>query len=160
MPDFSGTAAPTPHCILLSGNPQYPQQALAAAAITPGHLVEIISGGTIRKHATADGNALPAFAIENVTPDRTVTTQAIDIAYATGETVKWMIASQGDMVYAWLPASAAAIVAGDFLASNGDGTLHKAVTGATFVECLVGQASEAVNNSAGGTPVRIRVRAL
>ncbi len=36
----------------------------------------------------------------------------------------------------------------------------KAVTGTTFVECLVGQAAEPVNNSAGGTPARIRVRAL
>jgi hypothetical protein len=64
------------------------------------------------------------------------------------------------LVYAWLPASAAAIVAGDFLASNGDGTLHKAVTGATFLEAIVAQSTEAVNNSAGGTPVRLRVRSV
>lgn len=160
MPDFSGISATTPHCILLAGNPQYPSQALAAAAITPGHLVEIVSGGGIRKHGTVDGNAMPAFALENVTPDRTVATQAIDTPYSTGETVKWMIARPGDLVWAWVPASAAAIVAGDFLASNGDGTLHKAVTGATFVECLPAQAAEAINNSAVGTPSRIRVRAL
>jgi hypothetical protein len=160
MPDFSGVAVTTPHCILLSGNPIYAQQTQAAAAITPGHLVEIVSGGGIRRHGTADGNALTAWALENVTPDRTVATQAIDTPYATGETVKWMIARPGDMIYAWVPASASAIVAGDFLASNGDGTLHKAVTGSTFLEAIVGQAVEAVNNSAGGTPARIRVRSV
>jgi len=158
MPDFSGATAVTPHCILLAGNPQFPQELPCSAAITPGHLVEI-NAGLLRKHATADGNASPAFAREELTPNRTVTTQAIDTPYPSGDTVQWMICRPGDLVYAWVPASAAAIVAGDFLASNGDGTLHKAVTGSTFLEAIVATAAEAVNNSAVGTPSRIRVRA-
>ena len=157
MPDFSGVAVSKPHCILLAGNPQFPQELPCSAAITPGHLVEIASG-LLRRHATADGNAMTAFAREEQTPNRTVVTEAIDTPYPAGDTVQWMITRPGDLVYAWLPASAAAIVAGDFLASNGDGTLHKAVTGATFLEAIVATAAEAVNNSAGGTPVRIRVR--
>jgi hypothetical protein len=158
MPDFSGAAVIKPHTILLAGNPQRPQELPCSAAITPGHLVEI-SSGQLRKHATADGNASPAFALEQLTPDRTVATAAIDTPYPSGDTVQWAIGRPGDLFYAWVPASAAAIVAGDFLASNGDGTLHKAVTGSTFLEAIVATAAEAVNNSAGGTPARIRVRA-
>src|ERR1043166_898480 len=112
MPDFSGATAVTPHCILLAGNPQFPQELPCSAAITPGHLVEI-NAGLLRKHATADGNASPAFAREELTPNRTVTTQAIDTPYPSGDTVQWMICRPGDLVYAWVPASAAAIVAGD-----------------------------------------------
>jgi len=171
MPDFSGAAVVTPHTVLLAGNPQYPQQAQAAAAITPGHLVELTSTGTIQKHSTASGNALPAFALENVTPDRTVATQAIDTPYAVGETVKWMVARPGELVYAWLPISAAAIVTGDFLVSNGDGSLKKganqavnesgSATYTVFARAIVAQAAESVNNSANTTTaVRIRVRVV
>jgi hypothetical protein len=151
--------AETPHTVLLSGNPQYFQEIPCSAAITPGHLVEIASGA-LRVHATADGNAAPWFAIEQKTPNRAVITEAIDTPYPSGDTVQWIGARPGDMVYAWVPASAAAIVAGDYLASNGDGTLHKAITGGTFLRAIVAQAAEAVNNSAVGVPARIKVRAL
>lgn len=159
MPDFSGATVIKPHTILLAGNPQRPQELVCSAAITPGHLVEI-SSGQLRVHGTADGNAMPAFALEELTPNRTVTTQAIDTPYPSGDTVQWAIGRPGDMFYALVPQSAAAIVAGDFLASHGNGCLHKAVTGATFLEAIVAQAAEAVDNSAGATAARIRVRAL
>lgn len=160
MPDFSGITAVTPHTVLLSGDPKTPQQLLSSEAITPGHLVEI-AAGALRKHGTSNGNTAPMWAVENVTPDRTVpVAQALDKAYASGETVHWIITEPGDMVYAFVPASAVAIVAGDYLASNGDGCLHKAVTGATFLRAIVAQAAEALDNSAVGTPSRIRVRSL
>lgn len=159
MPDFSGQPVITPHVVLLSGNPQYPQQALSSGTMTPGDLINVSTTGALVKHATAEGNAIPAFADVNVTPDRETTTQAIDVPYASGETVKWIICRPGDMVYAWLPAAAAAIVAGDFLASNGDGSLRKLGT-ATNSEAVIGQAAESVNNSTGASRVRIRVRAM
>jgi hypothetical protein len=149
-----------PHTILLAGNPQYPQELLSSAAITPGHLVEI-NAGALRKHATADGNAMAAFAMENKTPDRTVATEPIDTPYGVGETVHWIIARPGDLVYAWVATSAAAIVAGDFLASDGAGGLKKATgTSTSAFRSIVAQAAEAKDNSAGGTPARLRVRAL
>jgi len=156
-----------PHTILLSGSPIYPQEKVASESITPGHLVEFVlaggDAGQLRRHAVAGGNAAPAFAFQSLTPDRTVATEAIDTPYADGETMRWIIARPGDMVYAWLPASAAAIVTGNKLISNGDGTLKIAgTTAATEAtsNAVVAEAAEAVNNSAGGTPVRIRVRAL
>lgn len=175
MPDYSGATVVTPHAVLLSGNPIYPQQALANAAITPGHLVEQMTTGNLRVHATAVGNALPAFADVNVTPDRTVSTQANALAYSAGETVKWMIGRPGDIVYAWLPTSATAVAIGDFLTSNGDGALRKLVSAtqavneagtATYTVTqltnnIVAQAAEAVDNSANTTTaVRIRVRVV
>lgn len=160
MPDFSGVTAVTPHTILLSGNPQYFQEAPSSEAITPGHLVELASTGLLRKHSTSNGNAESFFAIEEKTPNRAVATQAIDTPYPSGDTVQWIGARKGDMVYAWVPASAAAIVIGDYLASNGDGTLHKAVTGGTFLTAIVAQAASAIDNSAVGVPARIKVRAV
>jgi hypothetical protein len=154
-----------PHVILLSGNPIYPQEKIAAEAFLPGHLLEIVpsggDAGQLRKHTTASGNAMKAFANVSLTPDAGVATEAIDTPWADGETVRWLIGRSGDMVYALLPAAAAAVVDGSPLVSNGDGTLKiaaaAAATGAT-VEGVVGYAAEAVDNSAGGTAVRVRVR--
>ena len=160
-----------PNTILLAGTPFIPQEKVASEPITPGHLVEfVLSGGDagqLRRHATANGNANPYFAIENLTPDRTVATAPIDTPYADGESMRWISASKCE-VYAWVPANAAAIVAGDNLASNGDGTLKKAAaaqavneggtaTYTLFTRAIVAVAAEAVNNSANGSAARIRV---
>lgn len=147
-----------PNTVLLSGSPNIPQERNSSEAIIPGHLVEI-NNGLLRKHATANGNAAAWFAREALVPDRFSTSEPKDVAYQTGETVRWMQCRPGDMVLALLPASAAAIVAGDDLTSNGDGTLKKNVPGSqgTNLTCIVGKAAEAVNNSAGSTTVRIRV---
>lgn len=161
-----------PHTILLSGNPIYPQEKLASESITPGHLVQIVpsggDAGQLRKHATAGGNTEKAFAYQSLTPDRTAATEAIDTPWADGETTRWLICRSGDIVYAWIPAAAPAIVEGDILVSNGDGTLVKGATQAVneggsatytvFQTAVVGFAAEAVNNSGGGTAVRLRVR--
>lgn len=160
----------TPNTILLAGTPFKPQEKAASEAITPGHLVEFVpsggSAGLLRKHATASGNAQPMFAIESLTPDRTVTTAPIDTPYAVNETVRWIFAQQCE-VLAWVPASAAAIKTGDSLVSNGDGTLKKGAAQAVneggsatytiFTEAVVAIAAENVDNSGGGTPARIRV---
>lgn len=156
-----------PNTVLLAGNPNYPQERTGSEAITPGHLLEIVpSGGTagqLRKHATANGNAAPWWARESLTPDRgSGATNPIDVPYQVGETVRWFQSRPGDLVLAIVPPNAAAIVAGDDLVSNGDGTVKKNVTGSqgTNLTCIVGKAAEAVNNTAGSTAVRIRVYAV
>ena len=150
-----------PHTILLSGNPIYAQEKLASVPITPGHLVEVVpsggDAGQLRLHSTAGGDAQKAFAYESLTPATGVATQAIDTPYPDGDSVRWLVCRSGDCVYAWLPAAAAAVIDGDPLESNGDGTLRKG-TAATATEHIVGWATEAVNNSGGGAPARIRVR--
>jgi hypothetical protein len=153
-----------PNTVVLSDLYITPDEKKCAEAITPGHLVEVIgSGGTagqLRRHATADGISRPHFAIESLVPYDPIPTKtkAIDIPYPIGDTVRWIIASPGMLIYAMVPAAAVAIVEGDPLVSNGDGTLKKA--GATPAgEVIVAYAAEAINNSGGGAAARIRVRA-
>lgn len=113
--------AATPKTISLKGCPAL-REFVANAAITPGHLVEVMTTGKIRAHATA-GGVRPArwFAREQA-----YTGKGIDTAYASLDTVPVLDCKPGDVVYALLPASAAAVVIGDLLESAGDGTLRKA----------------------------------
>lgn len=96
-------------------------EALANAALNAGHLVERMSTGKVRKHATAGGRAYPMYAMEDHN-------QGWDIAdaYAENELVKLWIPTRGDRVYARISATSEAIAIGDFLESAGDGTLRKA----------------------------------
>lgn len=136
--------------ILLKGSPLR-KEAQAAAAITPGHLVELKSTGKIGVHATAGGYAMKAFAVENE-----VFGNGVDVAYAADDNVLYGVFKNGEEVYALIPAAAAAIVVGDFLTSNGDGTLKKA----TSTDQRLFQSLEAVDNSAGGSAVRLKIAVL
>lgn len=91
----------------------------AAAAITPGDLVELTSAGKVQRHSTADGNVLQMFAIEDALQGK-----GIDEDYATADVVRVWIPQRGDIVYARL-ADEQNVSIGDFLVSNGDGTLKK-----------------------------------
>jgi hypothetical protein len=123
------------------------KEAVAGGAITPGHLLTLDAAGELIVHATAGGYAAPLFAVENDLEGKT-----IDDAYAADDFVQAEYMWQGFEVYALVPASAAAIVIGDLLESVGDGTLKILATGVA-----VAQALEAVDNSVGGTPARIKV---
>jgi len=162
-----------PGQIVLSGNPTYPPEIVAAAAITPGHLVEFVpsggDAGQLRVHATSGGNAVPMFALESLVPSiANSTTAPIDIAYADGDSVRWAIGKSGDVFYGWVPASAAALKRGDRMVSNGDGTLIKYTAQATneggtatyTIQAYAGGfiADEDKDNSAGGAAVRCRIR--
>lgn len=164
-----------PQTIVLTGIPEYPPEKIGSEAITPGHLVEIVpsggDAGQLRKHATASGDAAPYFALESLVPSLSNSqTAPIDLAYATDSSVRWAIGRNGNMFYAWVPASATAIKDGDELTSNGDGTLKKYVAQATneggtatytiAVRAVVARAAEDVDNSGGGSAARIRVRVV
>lgn len=126
------------------------EEGRAAGGITPGHLIKVQTGGTLVVHATAGGFGEKAFAIEDALRGKT-----IDDAYASGDLVRYVIPDHGDWVYALIPAGAAAIVEGDALISNGDGTLKK-TTGTPSQ--IIAYAMEAVDNSGGGAAVRIKAR--
>lgn len=124
----------------------------ANAAISPGMLVEIMSTGKWRVHATAGGNALIAFALENYLEGKD-----INDAYAAAEQVQIWIPGRGDEVYAQI-ADEQNIAIGDFLESNGAGYLTKhtpdeasegsARAQATFYgQQIIGQALEALDLS-------------
>lgn len=94
-------------------------EAIANEAITPGSLVEVMSTGKIKNHATAQGNAIPYFVIEDAIMGKTINDNV-----AKDDLARVMVAGRGDEVYAIL-ATSQTIVVGDLLASAGDGTLEE-----------------------------------
>lgn len=154
----------TPKTILLKGEGLY-KEASAGGNITPGHLINRTSTGTFVVHATAGGNVLPMFAMENELEGEEITD-----AYAATERVVGVIPQRGAEVYAFIEANGAAVVIGDLLESAGNGTLQKhtaqvvneggAATYTAYSAPVVGRALEALDNSANGTAARIRVEIL
>lgn len=128
-------------------------EAAAYEALSPGMLVEPVSGAaTYKKHATEGGNAIPMFAIENKLEGEGITD-----AYAAADQVQIWIPQRGDEVYAQIE-DEANIAIGDFLESNGAGYLQKhtpdeasegsAAAQATFYALgIVAQALEALDLS-------------
>lgn len=91
----------------------------ANASITPGHLVEVMSTGKLRVHASAGGHAQKAFAVENDLIGAGITT-----AYAAAAQVQYEVMERGAEVYA-LIANGQNIALGDPLESAGNGELRK-----------------------------------
>lgn len=135
------------------------EEALSASgsAIVPGDLVEETTAGEVQEHSTAAANAQRLIALTNLANAST-----IDDAYAVGETVRFGAAHSGQKAFMRVAASAPAIVIGDDLESAGDGSVRKAVADAATDtdqrDAIVAYAIEAVDNSGGGTTVRIKVR--
>lgn len=93
----------------------------ASAALKPGHLIEVLSNGKVRKHAVLGGTVLTKrFAKEDAWQGRTV-----DDAYSADEVVFNFVPTPDGRVMARLAAGAVAVVKGDKLVSNGDGCLRK-----------------------------------
>ena len=124
----------------------------ATEAITPGMLVNPVAAGTVEKNdvVSTTGNVAVEVAVEN-----DIFGGGIDDNYAANDTVISQILTPGCEFMGLVDAGAAAIaydayvtaVAGGFLAvgteANG-----------------IGKARQAVDNSAGGTPARIRVQVI
>lgn len=131
----------------------------AGGAITPGHLVARNSSNRIVVHPTAADTAQKAFALENELAGK-----GIDTAYANNDQVFFEILPPGAEVNALVAAGASAIVVGDKLESAGNGTLRKVATDSatddTERQSIVAIALEAVDNSGGGSAVRIKVEVL
>lgn len=125
-------------------------EADAAGAITPGHLVELGSSLDVQVHSTAKGNAAKTFAIEDALQGN-----GIDTDYAADDVVRVWTPQPGDEVNALLSDGETAVI-GNFLESNGDGTLRVYTDGV-----IIGQAIEAVDMSGSSTvdpSARILVR--
>lgn len=97
------------------------KERIANAAITPGHLVELMTTNKLRVHATAGGNCQKAFAVENDLIGGT-----IDTAYATNAQVQYEVMERGSEVNAILK-NGENVAIGDFLESAGNGELQKHV---------------------------------
>ena len=156
-----------PHVIVLNGSPRYMPERLAGEAnILPGHLLMLVSG-ELKKHDTAGGDAMGAWAVESSIPKRDAPTEAIDTAYDDGSSVAWVVSDATSAINALIADGADAVVEGDPLESAGDGTVQKHVpvaiaeSGSSTVtiqtEAVVGYAAEDMDNSGGTAPVRLRV---
>jgi len=92
---------------------------VANAAITPGHLVELMSTDKVRVHATAGGVAQSAFAVEDELQGKLISDD-----YAADAVCQFNVMRKGDVVNA-LIANGEDIDIGDKLVSAGDGTLKE-----------------------------------
>lgn len=144
------TSATTPKTILLRGDP-LALEAVGSGAITPGHLLERDSGGTVSVHSSAAGVASPMFAREEEYVGGGIST-----AYASGDTIPFYVGRKGDQFYAIL-ADDVVVSVGELLESAGDGTLRPVDTaGEPIVRAL-----EAVNTSGGAVATsRIKVEVI
>ncbi len=153
-------AATTPNTILLQVNgdekPVYERQ--AAAATTPGDLIELASATTVTPVGSAGKVNSRAFALENPYASDP-TALSLNQTYAIGDNVRYVYAQPGDLIYARLAASQTVAV-GDVLAASATaGCLAKVTVDATTLAAApVGVAEEAVTTT--GSTGRIRVRSF
>ena len=91
----------------------------AAAAITPGYLIEMTSAGKVQAHSSAGQNMIHMFAIEDELQGN-----GISDAYSSGDQVQCWFPLRGDQVYALLE-DGESVTKGDFLESAGNGNLQK-----------------------------------
>jgi hypothetical protein len=136
--------------IILKGMPEeYDEVPAGNGLIKPGHLTEIYNVAgvkTCRKHSVYGGATDCRIAIEDSLQGKTV-----DEAYSTNDPVRQYILEPGDVAQMRLPAAAVAVVFGDKLISNGDGTLIKSPSSASHTLYSSVAASAAVTNTATET---------
>ena len=128
----------------------------AAEAITPGHLIELTSSGTVQKHSTEGGDAERMFAEGDFLQGST-----IDDAYAADDLVSANIEEPGSVIQAFLKAGEN-VTDGVFLISGGDGTLIEegSETSGTTIEKRIAMSLEDKDLSGSGavaTLIKVRV---
>lgn len=134
-----------------SGDPLQ-KEGKANAAITPGHLIELMTTGNLRVHATGGGPAGARFAIEDALQGK-----EIGDAYVANNRVQYIHAAPGDEVYAWLK-DGESVAIGAKLESAGNGSLRASSEEASEIAgSIVAEALEAVDASASANVVDLRI---
>lgn len=114
----------------------------AAAAITPGMLLQLNSTNKVQAHASSSGSVTPPmFALEDELQGKGITDN-----YASGDRVQVWVAQRGEVVNALLT-DGENVSIGDKLASSGTGFLKKHDNDSIHLEEIVGIALEAINRS-------------
>lgn len=126
------------------------KEADCAEAITPGHLVKLNASGGLIKNTLA-GRAPVMVAVEN-----DIFGKGIDDAWASGERGLYQHLQPGHEYMALVAAAAPAIAFDDLVTAVAGGTVAKTVTLAD----AIGRARAAVDNSGGGTQVRLRIEVI
>ena len=124
--------------IKLKNYVQIQEEYAAAAAITPGNLIELIAAGTVQKHAGAGKTAVACFAIEDELQGKGITDN-----YASGDKVQCWFPTPGDIVNATVK-TGENIVIGDFVESAGDGTVRKVTRAAESWESADSQQAKSI----------------
>jgi hypothetical protein len=140
-----------PKTIILKGDFDLQDEARAAATITPGMLIDRNTANAVIPHATAGGPAAMDIAIENQHISKTINDN-----YLTGDLVFLHRLKKGEEFYGLLPAGAAAVTPATYLTSNGDGTFKSAAT----TDIRIAKPVESVDNSAGGSAARCKMRVI
>jgi len=123
------------------------EEAKAAEAIKPGHLVKLDVNGDLINHNVEGGLAERAVALEDALQGKTV-----DDAYAADDVVRYWLPKKGDEMQLRAKAGeATALVIGTVLISNGDGTVKAEADAGCAVADRIGIAVEALDIT-GGTP--------
>lgn len=124
MAVFPAGTFTTPNRVVLIGRGRYEEGVVSSAAVLPGSLVMDDGAGGIKAHNTAGGIAELLFAIEQGLQGiggSTVPKGAWD-TYDVGSQAQFYVAARGDLLNVLLSNGANA-AEGNFLTSNGDGTL-------------------------------------
>lgn len=123
-------------------NPRY-FEALASGIAKPGHLLMLDSNRKVLKHNQNGGKTPLFFGREHCLEGNPV---SVMDAWAVGDHIGYVLACPGDVIAARVAPLAQAIVVGNFLASNGDGTVRKVEANNRLLATLY-TASTAVSNS-------------
>ena len=143
--------------IIRDGGQSVREELTAAAAITPGHLVEITSAGKVQKHSHSGQPASPMFAVEDELQGDEIGTD-----YKADKIVQFNVFRPGDQVYGLLK-DGETVSIGDFLESAGNGTLRKysadSAGAVEYPNSIVGIAREALDmsDSSGADPATARL---
>lgn len=138
-----------PKKTFLKGDP-IAKEDTAGATVIPGQLIDYNASEELVPHAADGGVASRSFAAE-----QDYIGQGIDHPYSAGDRVKFNACRMGDEIYAFL-AAGQTVKKGAYLQSAGNGSL-KTIGAGKFA---VAKAIEAVDNSAGANPVRIKVEVV
>ena len=133
--------------IVLDDRSNIRDEAQANAALYPGYLLEKLSTGKVRAHATAGGSWGGHVALEDALQGN-----GVDDAYAANDLVFVATFRKGDKANLVL-ADGETIVIGDLVESAGDGTIRKLQGESSAVQpeepnSIVGEANEALDLSA------------
>ncbi len=135
---------------------------IASGIFTPGHVLKRDTNDKVLKQSVAGAPSERLLANINILDQG----KTIDDPVAVGDVAACIRPLPGDLVLLRIPAAAAAIVKGDALQVNGDGTVVKRVTTTYTIDAATGPdivinianatfafSAQAVDNSAGGAEV-------
>jgi hypothetical protein len=136
--------------ITVKGDPVRFERA-ANAAITPGHLIELISTNKVQKQAGDSTRFAAMFALEN-----SLIGDEIGTDYAAAQQVQCGHFRPGDEVYAWLSDGENVVIGDELMAGTTDGELVKH----TGTNVAIAIAKEAVDLSASSNSAKGRITAI